>query len=77
MMPYMSVIGVFKNKSLDSELALWFFTLFDMSESTKKNFSSLAYLECPPLMTFHYTKEIPKDTKEKSQNRKYQFLALN
>ena len=62
-----SVKGVQKRNILDSELALWFFPLFDMSESTKKKFSSLAYLECPPLMASYYTKEIQKNTKEKSQ----------
>ena len=71
----MRLRGVQKCKILDSELAVWVFPWFGVSETTKKNFSSLAYLECPPLMAFQYTKEIQKNTKEKSWNIIFQFFA--
>ena len=69
--------GVEKSKILVLELGLWFFPWFDMSESTKKNFSSLAYPECPPLMASYYTKEIPRNTKEKSWNRRFQLFDMS
>ena len=48
---YLLIRRVQNVKILDSELALWFFPLHYMSEDTKKNFSSLAHLGCPPLET--------------------------
>ena len=41
-----------KNKKLDTELAHWFFPLYWVSGFTRKNFSSLAYLEALPLGPF-------------------------
>ena len=75
LLPFLGIRGVQKCKILDSELAVWVFPWFGVSETTKKNFSSLAYLECPPLMAFQYTKEIQKNTKEKSWNIIFQFFA--
>ena len=43
--------GVQNVKIFDMKLALWFFPLHYTSGVTTKNFSHLAYAECPPLGT--------------------------